>query len=211
MFYTVYKITNTLNDKVYVGVHKTKNLSDNYMGSGTNIKRSIKKYGLENFKKEYLFIFDNEQDMFKMENEIVNYDFIKSVNTYNILNGGLGSWEYVNGNMSDLDKFNKGKWLGDNFGSKGGSWQNKNLRLKILESIPKDKRIIIGRNLGTRYGGENKLQQDVISHRLHLIENIDLSKYGWVRKASDILGISHTQTKRFIKAHYNGEYYIRSK
>ena len=140
MFYTVYKITNLINSKIYIGVHKTDNLNDRYMGSGNNIIRAIKKYGKENFKKEYLAIFENEIDMFKMESMLVNDEFIKNEYSYNIKNGGLGSWKYVNDNLSDDYKKSKGEWLGLNFGSIGGSWDNKELRLKILESIPYDKR-----------------------------------------------------------------------
>ena len=46
----VYKITNKVNGKIYVGQDSKNN--PNYFGSGTNIKRAIKKYGLENFVKE---------------------------------------------------------------------------------------------------------------------------------------------------------------
>jgi hypothetical protein len=44
MYYTIYKITNKINGKHYVGKHQTMNLSDDYMGSGKLIKRAIEKH-----------------------------------------------------------------------------------------------------------------------------------------------------------------------
>lgn len=90
MYFTVYKITNTINGKFYVGVHKTNNFNDGYMGSGKLLKRAIEKYGIHFFKKEYLAIFDNPQEMFALESEIVNEEFSRNPNTYNIGRGGSG-------------------------------------------------------------------------------------------------------------------------
>ena len=50
-FNYIYLITNTLNNKIYVGKHSTDNLDDGYMGSGKIIIRAIKKYNKENFTK----------------------------------------------------------------------------------------------------------------------------------------------------------------
>lgn len=44
---------------------------------------------------------------------------------------------------------------------------------------------------------------------LDLIKDIDMTKYGWVSKASRILGLSHTQVKRLIDKYYTGEIYRR--
>jgi group I intron endonuclease len=48
----IYKTTNLINNKIYVG--QSKNDDKNYLGSGTYIIKSIKKYGRSNFKKEIL-------------------------------------------------------------------------------------------------------------------------------------------------------------
>lgn len=58
------------------------------MGSGTLIKKAIKKHGVENFKKEILFTFNNRDKMLEMEAKLVNKDFIKREDVYNIILGG---------------------------------------------------------------------------------------------------------------------------
>lgn len=106
IYYTIYEITNKVNGKVYIGKHKTRKLNDNYMGSGKLIKAAIEKYGIENFTKEILYVFDNESDMNSKEKEIVTEDFCMKENTYNLAPGGKGGWSYVilNGHHTKKNK-----------------------------------------------------------------------------------------------------------
>lgn len=90
MFYTIYQITNIINNKKYIGKHITPSLEDNYLGSGLAISRAIKKYGKKNFTKEILFVFNNETDMNNKEVEIVNSHIVESDRYYNIALGGYG-------------------------------------------------------------------------------------------------------------------------
>ena len=91
MFYLIYKITNTMNNKEYIGSHKTDNIHDSYMSSGTAIRNAIKKPGKDNFVKEILHVFDTPDEMFAKEREIVTEDYIKRSDTYNLMVGGLGA------------------------------------------------------------------------------------------------------------------------
>lgn len=100
MFYTVYKVTNLVNGKIYVGLHVTKDLDDDYLGSGKQIQAAVKKYGRNNFKREYIKICETPEEMYNLEAEIVNEDFVKSPATYNMKTGGTGSWSHVNSNLA---------------------------------------------------------------------------------------------------------------
>ena len=96
MFYYLYQITNLLNNNIYVGVHKTSDLNDGYMGSGKIIKLAIEKYGINNFKKDILEYFDESDTMYAREKEIVTDEFLLREDTYNLRRGGSGGFDYIN-------------------------------------------------------------------------------------------------------------------
>lgn len=98
MFLYLYKIENLVDGKYYIGVHKTSNLDDGYFGSGKRLHQAISKHGIDNFKKTILEFFDNESDMFDAEAFIVNEDFVRDRQTYNMKVGGNGGWSYVHEN-----------------------------------------------------------------------------------------------------------------
>ena len=100
--YIVYQTINIVNNKIYIGVHKTNpDVFDGYIGNGVNInwpssymnpkwpfQYAVKKYGTKNFKRSILFIFDNEEDAYKKEAELVTLEFVSRKDTYNLVRGG---------------------------------------------------------------------------------------------------------------------------
>lgn len=98
MHYLIYKITNKLNNKFYVGAHKTNKKDDAYFGSGVILERSVAKHGKENFEKQILFECSSEEEMWQKEADIVDEEFIARDDTYNIKLGGCGGFDFINKN-----------------------------------------------------------------------------------------------------------------
>lgn len=91
--YYIYRITNLINGKTYIGQHKYEDLYDSYMGKGKHLLAAQKKYGIKNFKKDILvfniskreYADSLEETFIAAEREKVGIE-----NCYNITNGGEG-------------------------------------------------------------------------------------------------------------------------
>jgi len=90
----VYKITNLINGKIYIGQDSHDN--PKYLGSGVLIKRAIKKYGKENFQKEIINQCNSKKEMDQLEIYWINYYNTFSPKGYNIHVGGTGGDTFSN-------------------------------------------------------------------------------------------------------------------
>ncbi len=128
MNYVIYKITNNVNGKYYIGRHATKNINDSYMGSGIGIKNAIAKYGIENFTKEIIATAENAEALWDLEKEIVNETVVKDPMSYNNAYGGK---HYLHGLKEyDYNAFvehqrRAGQQYAKNFTGKDKSWHAK--------------------------------------------------------------------------------------
>ena len=88
--YYVYKITNKINGKIYIGKH-SQNIQnkDSYFGSGILLHKAILKYGKENFKKELIEIC-NKDNIGNKEAYWINTFNSFTPNGYNLAKGGNG-------------------------------------------------------------------------------------------------------------------------
>lgn len=91
----IYKTTNLINGKIYVGKDSINN--PDYLGSGLILNRAIKKYGIHNFKKIILEQCNTSQELDEKEKY-----WIKELNStdkrigYNIAKGGTGGDTFTN-------------------------------------------------------------------------------------------------------------------
>ena len=100
----IYKTTNLINGKIYIGQDLENN--PNYFGSGLIFKKAILKYGKNNFKKEILEYCFNKQELCEKEKY-----WIKKLNSqnknigYNITGGGeFGDTLTHNPNREEISK-----------------------------------------------------------------------------------------------------------
>ena len=87
-FHYFYRIENIINNFYYYGIHSTDKLDDGYMGSGRELRRAQKIYGIENFFKTILKFFNTREECANYEALVVNKQCISDPMCYNIVLGG---------------------------------------------------------------------------------------------------------------------------
>lgn len=89
MFGYIYKTTNLVNNKIYIGQKKSTTFKENYLGSGVNIRKAIKKYSKNNFSVELIECCDSQQQLDERERYYIDEFNSQNVEIgYNITNGG---------------------------------------------------------------------------------------------------------------------------
>lgn len=93
MYGYIYKTTNLVNNKIYIGQHKASGFEPaKYIGSGVILDNAIKKYGLENFKNELICICYSKEELDSKEIYYINlYNSTDRLIGYNIQTGGLSN------------------------------------------------------------------------------------------------------------------------
>lgn len=110
MKYIVYETTNLVNNKIYIGVHKTVNpeVFDGYIGCGCEVNKpysyehpktrfqfAVKKYGPKNFRRKVLAVFSTLEEASLLEEELVNEKFLQRPDVYNMILGGINDNFYT--------------------------------------------------------------------------------------------------------------------
>lgn len=91
MYGYIYKTTNLINNKVYIGKKESSSYVPSYLGSGKLIRKAIAKYGVENFKNEIVDVASNKEELNQKERYYISlYKEQYKNSCYNIATGGDG-------------------------------------------------------------------------------------------------------------------------
>lgn len=169
-FIYVYQTVCNVNGKTYVGIHKTDDINDGYIGCGIFgqndarkkylFHKAVKKHGYASFTKHILSFYDTYEQAKEDEKYIVDYKWIKSKKNYNTALGGRGSttkW------MCDD---NKKKWK-SNISEGVMKWMDNGGREKIRVIAKTAIRI-------KKFGADNVMFGQKSPHRKKILQfNID--------------------------------------
>jgi ribosomal protein S27E len=87
----IYVITNLVNGKRYIGQKKFDNCGRwvKYMGGGKHLKVAQEKYGLNNFKRDIVYLCYSSDELNQAEYDFVKYfNAVESDSYYNMIDGG---------------------------------------------------------------------------------------------------------------------------
>ena len=194
-YYYIYKITNRINGRFYIGQHTTSNLEDGYMGSGKVLQLAYEKYGTENFQKKILKMCSSKDELDIIERRLVNNVFLsKTKMCYNINPGGAGG-------------FAKGLWLGKTRSEKTKRRMSEAQKGHTLRQCSRDKISIANK-------GRHRSAETIEKQRATL--KTTLAKQGvWNKgkKCPQLSGENNGGAKKFKGTHYynNGIVEIRAK
>lgn len=94
----LYKTTCIITGRYYIGMHSTCNLEDGYIGSGLRLRRSVRKHGIENHKKEILEFFESRELLIIAEENAITPEMITDNMCMNLTGGGKNSFDAINNN-----------------------------------------------------------------------------------------------------------------
>ena len=110
----IYKITNLINNKIYIGKRKG-DFDKNYYGSGKYLKNALNKYGKENFSIEVIDICKTLEEQNEKEKYWISYYRNNNYEMYNISKGGDGGDTYANLKIEDrqnrIDKLKQSSYF----------------------------------------------------------------------------------------------------
>lgn len=165
----IYQTICEANGKSYVGVHKTKNINDGYIGCGIYRKddakkhlllhKAVRKHGYSAFKKHILSFYDTYKEALEEERFIVNESWVKSKGNYNTAMGGRGN------TTSWMNEDSKNQWK-SNISNGVVNWMNNGGKEILINNAKTIKRNNPKGKDSHRFGKVHPLRKKILQYSL---------------------------------------------
>lgn len=94
MYRFIYKTTNKVNGMFYIGMHRTDDLNDGYLGSGLSLLKAFAEIGRLNFERQILEFAETDEELMSLEKAYVTKELINDPLCYNLATGVAGRLSY---------------------------------------------------------------------------------------------------------------------
>jgi hypothetical protein len=140
----VYETTNLINGMKYIGkcIFNRQNNWESYIGSGTYLKRAIKKYGKDNFQRDILFLALDEEELNELEELVIEISkAVESSEYYNLKKTSIGGDIFTHHPRKEEIR----KLRSEQFAGEGNYWYGREKPDHIIQSIvdANSKKIIV--------------------------------------------------------------------
>ena len=175
-YHFIYKTTNTITGKYYIGMHSTDDLNDGYLGSGRRLRYSINKYGKDVHNREIIEYCKSRDELSNRESTLITELELKNVKCLNLIKGGSGSYipKHTLESKEKLRRAHLGKKMSDESRIK---MRNANLGKRYSDETNKKK----GRT-GVLNNWHGKSKTDDERHHLRCVNGTIVYQYSMAGK-----------------------------
>ncbi|TSI08669.1 hypothetical protein [Lysinibacillus sp. BW-2-10] len=167
----IYETTNTIDSKKYIGkcIFGRINNWKTYLGSGVYLKRAIKKYRKENFKREILFLALDNEELNELEELVIDLSNAVSSNKYyNLKKTAIGGDIFTD----HPEKERIRKMRREQMSGKGNHQYGKTKTKKMINSVKEanSKKVIVNQivyDSVTAYSNEFNISITTVCYRLN--------------------------------------------
>ena len=211
----IYLTTNLVNNKKYIGQHRSSTFDPSYLGSGTLFVKALKKYGSKNFSQEILCECETYEELDDKEIYYISlYDAVRSNEFYNISLGG-----YRRGIRDLVSMYNEQEDkviyclpdITDNFISKGYRLGNKPRSEESKNNYRNSKKdlVVITDEINVIYVHKDivseYLQQGYRLGRIATRPNQKEEKRKWMNKDGESIMVKHDEIESYLSNGYSLE------
>lgn len=141
MYGYIYLTINTVNDKKYIGQHRSDKYDKGYLGSGILINKAIRKYGRRSFEVEIIESCDSNEDLGLAEIfHIWQNKAVESDEFYNLSHGGNGCCKQTEEVKRKISNANSGLKRSDEMKEKVSKANAGNTHTEKTKEIIRQKR-----------------------------------------------------------------------